>query len=78
MTIAEIETLQYIIYICYLVLFKQELVQAFIDSDNEANVITPVYAEKLGLQIQKTDISIQKSNSTTLVTHNMIVANFSL
>lgn len=78
MIIVEIKAFQRVPYICYPVLFKQELVQAFINSNSEINAITPVYVKKLGLWIRKTDVSIQKIDGITLVTYDMVIANFSL
>lgn len=57
MTTARMEALQYVLYIRYLVLFKQELVQAFINSGNKVNAMTPAYIKKLDFRVQKTDIS---------------------
>lgn len=78
MTAAEMKTLKYVLYICYLVLFKKELIQAFINSDNEVNVITPAYVKKLSFWVRKTDIGAQKINGITLVTYGIVVANFFL
>lgn len=37
-----------------------------------------MYAEKLGFWVWKTDIGAQKIDSVTLVTHEIVVANFFL
>lgn len=72
------EVLQYILFICYQVLLKQELIKALIDSNSEINTITLVYAKKFGLQVQKTDVGAQKIDCITLVINNIVVTNFSL
>lgn len=77
-TAARMEVLQCILYICYLVLFKQELIQALIDSNNEINAMTLTYAEKLGYQVWRTWINTQKIDGTTLVMHKIVIANFLL
>lgn len=77
-TTAQIEILQFIPCIYYPVLFRQKLVQVLINSGSEINVMSPVYIEKLGLWVRKTNISAQKINSITLIIHGMVVTNFSL
>ena len=47
-----------------------------IDSDSEVNAMTPAYAAKLGLGVQKTDIGAQKINGSILDTFKMILADF--
>ena len=53
-------------------------VQALIDSRSEVNAIYPNFAKQLGLPIQSTDVGAQKIDGTTLDTHGMVVAAFSV
>lgn len=38
--------------------------------------MTPAYVVKLGLKVQKTDIEVQKIDSSTLNTFEMVLADF--
>lgn len=78
MTRTRMEVLQYIPYIYYLVLCKQDSIYILINSSSEANIMTLAHAKKLGIQVRKTDVDIQKYDSTTLVTHEIVVANIFL
>ena len=49
---------------------------ALIDSGIEVNAITLVYANKLGLQTQKTDIGAQKIDGLLLKTYEIVIAAF--
>ena len=49
-----------------------------IDLGNEANAIHPSFAKQLGLSIRLTDVGAQKIDGTTLDTHGMVVATFSV
>ena len=49
---------------------------AVIDSGNKVNTMTPAYAMKLGLRIQKTDVKAQKIYSSLLETYEMVIATF--
>ena len=59
--------LDYIVYIYYLVHFKENSnnFKALIDFDYKINIITPTYTIKLGLQIQKTDVKAQNINKSS-------------
>lgn len=70
--------LQRVLYIQYLVLFCQVLVQAFIDLGNEVNTIKPSFAKKLGLHIIKTEVGTQKIDGSRLKTFEMIITFFSI
>lgn len=53
-------SLKYMPYICYLIWFKKDWeikIHNLIDSNNEVNTMTPVYAKKLGLHTRKINIS---------------------
>ena len=53
-------------------------VQALIDSGSEVNTIHPSFAKKLSLPIRLTDVRAQKIDITTLDTHGIVVAAFSI
>ena len=74
------EALECIPYICYPVQFKKDKtpVQALIDSGSEVNAIHPSFVKQLGLFIRPTDVGAQKIDGTTLNTHGMVVAAFSV
>lgn len=60
--------LEHISCIYYLFRFwknKKNDVKAFINSDNEVNMITLTYVKKLGFQIQKTDMGVQKIDKSS-------------
>lgn len=48
------------LYIHYLVLFSEELVEAFIDSKSEINTIKPSLMQKLILYIWKIKVGVEK------------------
>lgn len=54
-----------IYFICYLILFQKDIkkkdMMVLIDSKKKVNTINPSYAAKLGLWVQKTDISGSKN-----------------
>ena len=52
--------------------------QALIDLGSEFNVMYLSFAKQLGLPIRPTDIEAQKIDGTTLDTHGMVVAAFSM
>ena len=52
--------------------------QALINSGSEVNVIHPSFVKQLGLSIRPTDVGAQKIDGTTLYTHGMVVAAFSV
>ena len=75
------EALERVPYIHYPVQFKntnKALVQALIDSGSEVNAIHPSFVKQLGLLIRPTDVGAQKIDGTTLDTHGMVVAAFSV
>lgn len=62
----EANILQYVSYILYPIQSQRdqaEEVKALIDSNSEINIITPVFAVRLGLSIHLTDIVAQKIDS---------------
>ena len=76
------EALKRVPCIYYLVQFKKDTskaqVQALINSGSEVNTIHPTFAKQLGLPIRPTDIGAQEIDGTTLDTHKMVVAAFSV
>ena len=59
-------------------MFQKNKVQALIDLSSKVNAITPVYASILGLQVQRTDVGVQKIDGFTLKTFGMILASFQM
>ena len=82
MTNARKEALERVSCIHYQVRFKKDAdkapVQALINSGSEVNAIYPSFAKQLGLPIRPTDVGAQKIDGTTLDTHGMVVAAFSV
>ena len=71
------EVLQRISSIQYPVQFSSKLeVQAILESGSKVNAMTSTYAAKLGLVIQKTDVSTQKIDSSALEIYGMILVGF--
>ena len=77
---AKKETLKRVFYIHYLVQFKKNTaeVQALIDSKSEVNEIVPTHVKKLGFQIRKNDIKVQKIDGSILEIYNMVIAGFQI
>lgn len=50
--------------------------QDLIDFESKANVMQPIFFNKLGLYISKTDIRAQKIDSFCLEIFNMVIAIF--
>ena len=50
----------------------------FLDSGSEINIIHPAFAEILGLVVQTNNVGAQKIDGTTLETHKIVVAAFSV
>ena len=81
MTDARDKSLEHVPCIYYSVQFKdmdKTTVQALINSGSEVNTIHPFFAKQLGLSIRPIDLRVQKVDSTTLDTYEMIVAVFSV
>ena len=81
MTGASKEALERVSCINYPVQFKdtdKAPVQALIDSGSEVNATHPSIIKQLGLLIRPTDVEAQKIDGTTLDTHRMVVAAFSV
>ena len=82
MTNAREEALKRVSYIYYPVRVKKNAdktpVQALINSGSEVNAIHLFFAKQLGLLIRLTDVGGQKIDGSTLDTHKMVVAAFSV
>ena len=75
------EALERVPCIHYPVQFKdtdRAPVQALIDSGSEVNAIHLSFVKQLGLSIRPTDVGAQKIDGTTLDTHGMVLAAFSV
>lgn len=70
--------LKRVLCICYLVIFQegQEPIKTLFDSNNEVNVISPSYAEKLGFMVWKTNFKAQKIDGFTHKTFERVIADF--
>lgn len=63
-------------YICYLIYFKKNKIQASIDLGSKVNAITPKYTSKLDFQICRTNIRVQKIDGSTFKTFEIVLASF--
>lgn len=75
---SRVKVLQQVLCICYLVQFKQELIQVLLNLGSKVNAIIPVYVAKLNLTIQKIDINAQKIDGSTLATYKMVIVRLSV
>lgn len=55
---------------------SKEATLALIDSSSKVNTMTPAYAKKPGLRIQKTNIGAQKIDRSTLEIYGIVIASF--
>ena len=71
-------TLKQVPYIHYPLRFQKETagVRAWVDLGSKFNAMTPTYAAKLGLKVQKIDIGAQKIDGSIFETFGMILADF--
>lgn len=78
MTEAREEVLKRVPYVYYPMQFRKDLseIKALIDLGSEVNAISPVYANKLGLRIQKTDVRARKIDGSSLDTFGVVIAGF--
>lgn len=74
------EALIYIPCIHHSVWFQKNkgIILALIDFSSKINIMLLAYTKKLGLQIQKTDISAQKIDGSTLSILEMVITSFQL
>ena len=81
MTGASEEVFERVPCIHYPVQFKdadKAPMQALIDSVSEMNTMHPSFVKQLGLPIRPTNVRAQKIDGTTLDTHGIVVAAFSV
>ena len=73
-------TLERVPCIHYPLYFQKDTagVKALVDFGNEVNAMTPAYAAKRGLKVQKTDIKTEKIDGSTLETFEMVLADFQM
>ena len=55
---------------------KNENVLALFDSESKINAMTPAWAAQLGLKVQKTNVSAQKIEESSLKIYNIIIIVF--
>lgn len=68
--------LKHILCIYYPLYFRkdQPKIQALIDFGSKVNAMTPAYAKQLGLQTWKTYVRVWKTNDSSLITYEMVIA----
>ena len=73
-----LENLARVPYIQYPITFWKDFLSmsAFFDLDSEVNAIYLTFIKELGLPIRLTDVGVQKIDSITLDTYEMVVAVF--
>ena len=47
-----------------------------LNSESKVNAMTPAYAAQLGLKMQRTNVSAQKIDGSSLLTYGIIIAAF--
>lgn len=57
---------------------SQDKTRALTDSDSKVNAMTPIYAAKLGLIIQKTSVKVKNIDGSIRKTYSMASASFLL
>ena len=65
--------------IYYLVQFQKDhkaTIWALIDLASKVNAMTLAYAKQLGLQVQKTEVEVQKIDDSLFRTFGMVIASF--
>lgn len=68
--------LNYVFWIYYPVWFKENKIRALINLSSKINVISLVYASKLGLKVWHTNIRAQKVNGSIFKTFKIVLASF--
>ena len=69
--------LEWVSCIWYFVTFKNQT-ETLLDSRREVNVMSQTFTFQIGLKIQKANVGVQKINSTTLETYQIVVSTFSV
>lgn len=57
---------------------NQVKIQALIDSRNEVNAMTPIYASKLDLKVCFTNVGAQKIDDSTFEIFEIVLASFEI
>ena len=70
------ENLTQVPCICYPINFRKQSVSALLDLGSKVNAVHLAFAKELGLPIRPTDVEVQKIDSTTLDTYEIVVAAF--
>ena len=68
-----------VLCICYLMQSRKDKgknVLALLNSRSKVNAMTLVYAAQLGLKVQKTEVTTQKINKSSLKIYGMIISVF--
>ena len=71
------EELKRVSSIWYLIIFKDQT-EVLLDSKIKINPISQAFSHQLGLKIWKTNVGIQKIDSTTMKTYGMVISTFSI
>ena len=71
------EELKWVSYIWCPVIFKDQI-EALLDSGSKVNAMSQTFAQQLGFKICKTNVGVQKIDSTTLETYEIVVSTFSV
>ena len=70
------KALKYMFYIYYFIQLYNNKVKTLLNNKNEINIISPNYAQKLGLKIGKANVKIQKIDGFALKTFGIVIADF--
>ena len=65
-----------VLYIYYLVQFQKAQVKALLNSSSKVHIMNPVFVQKLGFHIQKTNIGAQIIDGSALETFGMVITDF--
>ena len=65
-----------IFYIYYLVWFNKNETWGLVINKNKVNAINPNYTQILDLKICEISIKLQRINSSTLITFEIVITNF--
>lgn len=72
----DILAFNWIVFIYFLIYFKNNKIQTFINFSNKLNIITTRYNLKLGLKVYPSNIKIKKNDDFTLEIFEIVVASF--
>ena len=60
-------------YIHYPVKFREEQIRALLDSGREINTMNPIFAQKLGLKVWKTNVGAKVIDGSALETFWIVI-----